>query len=110
MEPTKWWLKEDLIDSKIKKTLTKYIRTKKNHVFGVSDIYGIKLLLMIQYANLCADIETTIHYLLHCRLYSVQWVELLTEVYKLRFYTSEHFRGSDTNSIIVWFWIIHFKC
>ena len=33
--------------------------------------------------NRGADIETTIHYLLRCRLYSVQRVELLDGVYKL---------------------------
>ena len=33
--------------------------------------------------NCCAAIETTVHYLLRCRLYSVQRVELLYGVYKL---------------------------
>ena len=69
-------------------------------IFG--DIYGIKLLtrLRLNFSHLNehefrhsfndmtnhdADIEATIHYLLRCRLYSVQRVELLNGVYKLDF-------------------------
>ena len=70
---------------KFKKTLIKIIRTKENSVFGVSDIYGIKLLtrLRLNFSHLnkhkfrhnfndtinpmcnCATTtESTIHYLL----------------------------------------------
>ena len=82
----------------------KVIRTKENSVLGVSDIYGIKLLtcLRLNFSHLnehkfrnnfndtinlmynCgAATETTIHYLLRCRLYSVQSPELLNGVYRL---------------------------
>ena len=91
---------------KILKTLIKIIRTKENSVFGVSDIYGIKLLtrLRLNFSHLnehkfghnfnetinpmrnCgAGTETTIHYLLRCRVYSVQRAELLDGVCKLEF-------------------------
>ena len=91
-----------LKNSKI--TLIKVIRTKENSVLGVSDIYGIKLLtrLKLNFSHLnehkfrqnCNDTinlmcncgaatETTIHYLLRCRLYSVQRAWLLNGVYKL---------------------------
>ena len=33
--------------------------------------------------NCGADVEANIHYLLRCRLYSVQRVELLNDVYEL---------------------------
>ena len=87
-----------------KKTLMKVIRTKENSVLGVSDIYGIKLLtcLRLNFSHLnehkfrnnfndtinlmynCgAATETTIHYLLRCRLYSGQSPELLNGVYRL---------------------------
>ena len=89
---------------KFKKTLIKVIRTKENPVFRVSEFYGIKLLTRLRLnfshlnehkfrhnfndminpmCNCIAAIETTIHYLLRCRLYSVQRVELLDGVYKL---------------------------
>ena len=105
---TKEWiqLNDDIkIESikKFKKTLIKVIRTKENSVFGVSDIYGTKLLtrLKLNFSHLnehkfrhsfnntinpmwnCGAVtETTIHYLLRCRLYSVQRSELLDGVYK----------------------------
>ena len=93
-----------LKNSKKQKTLIKVIRTKENSVFGVSDIYGIKLLTRLRLnfshfyehtfrhnfkdtVNLmcsCSAItETTIHDLLRCRLYSVQRVELINGVCKL---------------------------
>ena len=89
---------------KIQKTLIKINRTKENSVFGVSDIYGVKLLtrLRLNFSHLnehkfrhnvndtispicsCgAATETTILYLLPCRLYSVQRPELLDGVFKL---------------------------
>ena len=89
---------------KINKTRIKIIRTKENSIFGISDIYGVKLLTRLRLnfshlnehkfrhnfndminpmCNYIAAIETTIHYLLRCRLYSVQRVELLDGVYKL---------------------------
>ena len=67
--------------------LIKIIRTKENSVFGVSDIYSIKLLIHLRLnlshlnedksrhnfintinpmCNCIAATETTIHYLLHC--------------------------------------------
>ena len=89
---------------KFKKTLIKIIRTKENSVFGVSDIYDVKLLtwLRLNFSHLnelkfrdnfndtispmcnCGTAtETTIHYLLRCRLYSVQRADLLDGVYKI---------------------------
>ena len=89
---------------KFKKTLIKVIRTKENPVFGVSEFYGIKLLTRLRLnfshlnehkfrhnfndminpmCNCGAAIETTIHYLFRCRLYSFQRVELLDGVYEL---------------------------
>ena len=89
-----------------KKTLIKIIRTKENSVFQVSDIYGIKLLThsrlnfshlnehkfrhnFIDRINLMyncgANTEATIHYLLCCRIYSVQknFISLFDDIYIL---------------------------
>ena len=104
MEPLKWSHYEDWIDQKNKKkNADKIIRTK-NSVFGVSDIYGVKLLTRLRLnfshlnehkfrhnfndtinpmCNCGAATEITIHYLLRCRLYSVKRAELLDGVYKL---------------------------
>ena len=87
---------------KFKKTLIRFIRTKENSVFGVSDLYGIKvptrLELNISHLNehkfkhnlndtinpmqKCgADIETNTHYLLRCQLYSFdKWSSLMTYI------------------------------
>ena len=88
---------------KLKKNADKIIRTK-NSVFGVSDIYGVKLLTRLRLnfshlnehkfrhnfkdtinpmCNCGAATEITIHYHLRCRLYSVKRAELLDGVYKL---------------------------
>ena len=80
MQPIKWMTLRK-VQKKFKKTLIKVIRTKENPVFRVSEFYGIKLLTRLR--DYIAAIETTIHYLLRCRLYSVQRVELLDGVYKL---------------------------
>ena len=107
---TKEWnqLKNDIqkIESikKFKNTLKKVIRTKENSVFAVSDIYDIKLLthLRLNFSHLnehkfrhnfndminpmcnCgAATKTTIHYLLRCRYFSFQRMELLDGIYKL---------------------------
>ena len=98
------WMTLRKVQKKFKKTLIKVIRTKENPVFRVSEFYGIKLLTRLRLnfshlnehkfrhnfndminpmCNYIAAIETTIHYLLRCRLYSVQRVELLDGVYKL---------------------------
>ena len=103
MQPIKWMTLRK-VQKKFKKTLIKVIRTKENPVFRVSEFYGIKLLTRLRLnfshlnehkfrhnfndminpmCNYIAAIETTIHYLLRCRLYSVQRVELLDGVYKL---------------------------
>ena len=87
-----------------KKTLIKIIRTKENSVFGVADIYGVKRLTRLRLnfshlnehkfrhnfkdtinpmCNCGAAAETTIHYILRCRLYSVERAELLDVAYKL---------------------------
>ena len=87
-----------------KKILIKIIRTKKNSVFGVSDIYGVKLPTRFRLnssplnehmfrhnfndtinpiCNCGAATETTIDYILRRRLYSFQRAELLDGVYKL---------------------------
>ena len=89
---------------KLRKTLIKVIRTKENPIFGVSDIYGIKVLTRLRFnfshlnegsfrnnfndtinptCNCGAATETTIHYLLRYQLYSLQRVELLNAAYKL---------------------------
>ena len=100
MEPINGGFKKIELNQKFKKTLTKFNRNKANSIFGVSDIYGIKVLtrLRIHFSHLNkhefrhsfndttnrdADIEATIHYLLRCGLYPVQRVELLNGVYKL---------------------------
>ena len=84
--------------------MKKVIRTKENSVFAVSDIYDIKLLthLRLNFSHLnehkfrhnfndminpmcnCgAATKTTIHYLLRCRYFSFQRMELLDGIYKL---------------------------
>ena len=102
MEPINGGFKKIELNQKFKKTLIKFNRTKANSIFGDSDIYGIKLLARLRLnfshlnehefrhsfndmTNRDADTEATIHYLLRCRLYSVQRVELLNGVYKLDF-------------------------
>ena len=83
MEPIKYDIKKIELIKKFKKTLIRIIRTKENFVFGVSDIYGVKLFtrlrLNFNHLNKCrhnfndtinpmcncgAATETTIHYLL----------------------------------------------
>ena len=89
---------------KLKKTLMKVIKTKENSVFGVSDIYGIKLLTRLRLdfshlnkhkfrhnfngtinpmCNCGAATETTTHYVLRSQLYSFQRVKRLNGLYKL---------------------------
>ena len=89
---------------KFKKTLITTIRTKENSAFGVSNIYGIKLLTRLRLnfshlnehkfrhnfndminpmCNCGAATKTTIHYLLRCRYFSFQRMELLDGIYKL---------------------------
>ena len=89
---------------KLRKTLIKVIRTKENPIFGVSDIYAIKVLTRLRLnfshlneakfrnnfndtinptCNCGAATETTIHYLWRYQRYSLQRVELLNVAYKL---------------------------
>ena len=60
---------------KFKTSLIKIIRIKENSVFRVSEISCVKLLT-------CLRLNFS-HYLMRCRLYSVQRAELLDGVYKL---------------------------
>ena len=85
---------------KCKILLIKLIRPKENSVFGVFDIYGIKLLTRLKLNSshlnenkfrhnfnnminpMCnggADIEATFYYLLRVRLYS-EWSSLMTYI------------------------------
>ena len=87
---------------KFNKTPIKIIRKKGNSVFGVSDIYGIKLLTRLRLnfshlnehkfrhnfndtinpmCNCGAATETTIQHLLSCRPYSVQRAEVFDSLH-----------------------------
>ena len=71
MEPIKYDIKKIELIKKFKKTLIRIIRTKENFVFGVSDIYGVKLFthlrLNFNHLNKCRhNFNDTINPMCNC--------------------------------------------
>ena len=88
--------------NKFKETILSFIRPKENSVFAIHDTKGLKLLtrLSLNFSHLnehkfrhgfrdtvdpiCKyglETETTLHFLLRCRLYSTIRTELLDDIY-----------------------------